>query len=674
MLSSLRAHRPRLAAGVVVVLTMLVGLVLLLESKLARASYDIPFAWRPALPAGDIRLIYLDDVSHRELRQVIGGRWDRTLHARLIDRLTAAGARLIVFDVIFAGASANPAADAALAAAMKRSGRVVIGGFYHHDQPDWEEMPDEPFRSAAVGWGNTDFMLDPDGGLRRSFPDVKNLPGQPDVPWLPRRAAQLAAHAAAPLHAGGWFNFAGPPGTFSSVSYYRALEPDGVPPNFFRDKIVFVGAQSPAGFTGENKDTYRTPYSDWGWPASPGVDFLATATLDTMRNIWLSPLSTTSEIILNLLLALGLSLGLLRLSPLWAALAAAAGALVVAGLACLLAWYAHIWIDWLVIIVEIVVALFCSVVWNSIQVYVEKRLVEESLAAHLSPAIVKRLVADPALRQVGGVKQEVSIIFTDIANFSRVSEMMHPDDLVNLLNRYFEAALNCIHRTDGTVVDLIGDAIFAIWNAPVGQTDHRERACRAAIELQSQLVEFESTHRNLLLRTRVGLHTGVACVGNIGSAIRFDYTAIGESINLASRLEGLNKHIGSNILASREIQRAVENELATRLIGHFKFKGFGRAVEIHELIGGRDQIEPTRVWREKFADALQDFRGGKFEEAAVKFKAVHGLRQNNEPDMATASGLTAVDGPSRFYLEKIEEFRVKPPPSDWVGEVELKEK
>jgi adenylate cyclase len=282
------------------------------------------------------------------------------------------------------------------------------------------------------------------------------------------------------------------------------------------------------------------------------------------------------------------------------------------------------------------------------------------------------LVKDPALRRVGGVKQEVSIIFTDIANFSRVSEMMHPDDLVALLNRYFEAALHCIHRTDGTVVDLIGDAIFAIWNAPVEQPDHRERACRAAIDLHRQLVEFDSQNRHLLLRTRVGLHTGVACVGNIGSSIRFDYTAIGESINLASRLEGLNKHLGANVLASREIQRAVENEMATRLVGHFKFKGFGRAVEIHELLGGRDEVESTRPWRETFADALQDFRGHKFDSAAAKFAAVHAMRQTAQPETATHA--FAADGPSRFYLEKIEEFKVHPPPSDWVGEVELKEK
>ena len=249
----------------------------------------------------------------------------------------------------------------------------------------------------------------------------------------------------------------------------------------------------------------------------------------------------------------------------------------------------------------------------------EKRLVEESLAARLSPALVKRVLQEPGLRRPGGVKQEVSILFSDIANFSRVTESMHPDDLVNLLNRYFDTALKCIHETDGTVMDLVGDAIFAIWNAPIAQPDHRERACRAALLLRQQLVDFGATQHSLPLRTRVGLHSGIVCVGNIGSATRFDFAAIGENTNLASRLEGLNKLVGTEVLATRDIQRAAEDSLVWRLVGHFKFKGFGRVVEVHELIGPTESSESSRAWREKFADALHDFRQRQFDSAAEKF-------------------------------------------------------
>jgi adenylate cyclase len=226
--------------------------------------------------------------------------------------------------------------------------------------------------------------------------------------------------------------------------------------------------------------------------------------------------------------------------PLPATAAALGGMLLIAIAAHAAAWYEHVWFAWVVLLLQLALGLFCSVVYNSLRLYIEKRLLEQSLAAHLSPAVVKRVLKDPSLRRQGGVKQEVSLLFSDIASFSRVSEILHPDDLLDLLNRYFEAALKCIHETDGTVMDLVGDAIFAVWNAPIEQPDHRERACRAAMMLRDQLVEFNASQRTFPLRTRVGLHTGIVCIGNIGSAQRFDYAAVGESTNLASRLEGLN--------------------------------------------------------------------------------------------------------------------------------------
>ena len=339
-----------------------------------------------------------------------------------------------------------------------------------------------------------------------------------------------------------------------------------------------------------------------------------------------------------------------------------------------LGFRALVWFAWLIPILQIAVALLCSIVINSLVLFIEKRLLEESLAAHLSPKLVKRLLHDPALRRPGGSQQQVSILLSDIANFTRVSESMNSDDLVRLMNKYFEAALRCIHETDGTVVQLIGDGIFAIWNAPLEQPDHRERACRAALRLRDQLVEFDAAQRNLPLRTRVALHTGEVCVGNIGSQDRFNYTAIGDSINLASRLEGLNKQLGTSVLVSREIQRAVEDSLLWRLVGHFKLKGFGRVVEVHELLGLPALAEPSRAWREKYAEALQDFRQRKFDSAAEKFRAVIELRRGVEPDLQAGTSLIAADGPSRFFLQRIEELRNHPPPYEWIGEIELTEK
>jgi len=156
------------------------------------------------------------------------------------------------------------------------------------------------------------------------------------------------------------------------------------------------------------------------------------------------------------------------------------------------------------------------------------------------------------------------------------------------------------------------------------------------------------------------LHTGVVCVGNIGSSTHFDYTAIGESVNMASRLEGLNKQLGTNILATRDIQKSVGGRLVSRLVGHFKFKGFDQVVETYELIGTLEAEASTKPWCEVFAQALHQFQRKLFAKAEAGFRRTLELRPE--------------DGPSNFYLKRIEEVNSHPPPADWVGEIDLREK
>jgi adenylate cyclase len=206
------------------------------------------------------------------------------------------------------------------------------------------------------------------------------------------------------------------------------------------------------------------------------------------------------------------------------------------------------------------------------------------------------------------------------------------------------------------------------------QGDYQERACLAALQLRDQLLQFDVRQQSLPLRTRVGLHAGPACVGNLGSATRFEYSAIGDNTNLASRLEGLNKQLGTEILASRDIQKHVADTLLCRLVGHFKFKGVDRLLEVHELIGRPDLAYPTRAWRETFGRALFHFQRRQFDEAEGLFKLANQQRKEAVATPATARSVAGEDGPSLFYLAKIAEFRKQPPPADWNGEIELSEK
>ena len=283
---------------------------------------------------------------------------------------------------------------------------------------------------------------------------------------------------------------------------------------------------------------------------------------------------------------------------------------------------------------------------------------QQSLALYLSPKLVKKFASNKELLRPGAKKETLTILFSDIAGFTSISEGMDSDELARHMNSYFQTAVaQCIHHTDGTIVKYIGDAIFAFWNAPDPQSDHALRACEAALRFRDQPPQYMNGQQ---LVTRIGLHTGVANVGNFGSTTRVDYTALGESINLASRMEGLNKYLGTDILITRDTQEGASGKITTRFAGHFRLKGFEKAVEVYELVGLRDRMETTRPWRETFEHALKEFERRNFDAADAGFRCALEMRPN--------------DGPANFYLRQTAELRVHPPGPDWAGEIELKEK
>jgi adenylate cyclase len=344
--------------------------------------------------------------------------------------------------------------------------------------------------------------------------------------------------------------------------------------------------------------------------------------------------------------------------PLPATFTALAAGLAVAGISALFFSRKLIWFPWLILLVQIALALGWSVLFNSVQLYVQKRLFEFTLGLYLSPKLVKKFSDSPEMLKPGAEKQLLTFMFSDIADFTSISEGMDGDELAGMMNDYFQPAVaNCIHKTEGTVVKYIGDAIFALWNAPEIQLDHAERACEAALyfrDLSKQPVRGRKLH------TRIGLHTGVANVGNFGSEDRVDYTAIGESVNLASRMEGLNKYLGTDCLISGATKQHISDRFVTRRIGLFQLKGFEGLVEVHELVGFKEQVEATQAWREAFREALENFEQRNIVFAELGFRRVLELK----PD----------DGPSMHYLKRIEEVNAEEVPDTWATHTILKDK
>jgi CHASE2 domain-containing sensor protein/class 3 adenylate cyclase/tRNA A-37 threonylcarbamoyl transferase component Bud32 len=382
-----RRRRLFLAGAIASVLAIVMGVGLLLSrfgDNLTRLSYDTLYWGRGLMPADEVRMVYLDDLSHTELRQPMDAPWDRSLHAQLIARLTAAGAKLIVFDILFTGPSADAAADKQLAEAIRNSGRVVLSGNFHPpdsaNPQNLEEMPYEPFRSGAAGWGNGNLAVDWDGGVRRFSANELTVSGS-NVASLPWKAAELAGQHSLPANLdNACLNFPGPPGTIPWRSFSQALREDA-DPGYFKDKIVFVGAHVTAAYTytGSGKDEFRTPWSDGGMAPAPGVDFHAIATLNLLQRSWLTRMPLWAECVVAVVIALAGGFGMTRLRPLPATAAAAGAIALIYAAARVFISHGFLWFPWLIFWIEVVVILVCSCVWEFVQPYLAMRRTHQQL-------------------------------------------------------------------------------------------------------------------------------------------------------------------------------------------------------------------------------------------------------------------------------------------------------
>ncbi len=640
--------------------------------SLVRLSYDFPFALKSPTKPEEVVVVYLDEESHRDLQQPFTAVWDRSLHARLVDVLREEKARVVAFDILFVDPNTNaPDADERFVAAVRAHEKVVSavnhlsGAALEGVKSETLEVPFEALLKASAGLGNVSLQQQPDFGIRKHTGFLFGVGGLDEVPTLAWAAARLAgsphAQPGAERSRPRWMNYYAPPRGLNSIGFSKVLQPHGFPPGMFRDKIVFVGSKISAGFTGDSKDEFATPYTRWGMGFAPGVEIHATQCLNWMRGDWLTRFPAWIELAVLLSFGAGFGYGATLLRPFTAALLTLVSALAIGSLACAAAWFANVWWAWLVLVaVQMPVGLLWSWLHSSLHWYAERRVLMESLSLYISPSRTKELLKHPELMKPGAKLQEVSILFTDISNYSLISEHTVLADLDKMLNSYFEKALAAVHETDGTVIKLIGDAIFAVWNTPEKQNNKEERACRTAIRLHEQLVLYEADNQNSPLKTRAGLHTGEALVGNFGSTKRFDYTVMGGAVNLASRLEGLNKHLGTSILASREFQKPIEDRFTMRPVGTFKVKGIGRSVQVCEIIGELNMMEATQPWRDTFAAALRKFKRREFDGAAMGFQET--LRLKPE------------DGPSKFYLKEIKNLLTDSPDENWTGEVSMGEK
>jgi adenylate cyclase len=285
----------------------------------------------------------------------------------------------------------------------------------------------------------------------------------------------------------------------------------------------------------------------------------------------------------------------------------------------------------------------------------QKQAIRRMFAQYMSETVISHLLAHPEKLKLGGERRRVTLFFSDLAGFTTMSERLDPEAVVALLNEYLSRMTEIILEEEGTVDKFEGDAIMAFWGAPLDQEDQAVRACRAALRQQAALKDLNEhlARRHLpLLDMRIGLHTGEAIVGNLGSQSRFDYTVIGDTVNLASRLEGLNKFYGTAILASDATVAECGAALDFMELDRVAVKGRETPVTVYAVLAMPKELAPSRSEaRREFSLGLELYRNQSFEEALRCF-----LRA-----LKSWPGLT----PASVFLERCRAMQETPPPPGW---------
>jgi adenylate cyclase len=662
-------------------------------------SWDarVRFFSRPSQAGQDIVLVAIDQYSldFFEKQQNLPWPWPREIYGALLHYLRTGGAKACFLDLILSETSTYGAEDdKKLAEAVKLSGNTFLPVFlskedkvietgsapdillkrFSIDRRDFPtkalyplssvSLPVEDFLVAVRGIGNVQLAPDGDAIYRRlplafAYKDLV-------IPSLPLALADYVSGEKAiqtiPLDGSGQMilRYHGPSGTYKSYSIAALINSQAqieegkapqVPPQEFAGKLVIVGTTAPGLF-----DLRPSPFS----ARYHGMEILATATDNILQMDFVRLPSFLIVYGLMLFFALLVGVGVSLLKRIWAILLFFLLALLLPAAAVTGAFHSGYWLDF----VSPEVGVLTSFIGASLLKYSlegkQRRFIKSVFRHYLSPHVIEEILEDPSRLRLGGEAREVSSFFSDVAGFTSISEGLSPENLVNLLNAYLSAMTDIILSLGGTLDKYEGDAIIAFWNAPLDQSDHALLACRAALRCQKKLRELSpefKAHYGHEMTMRIGLNSGPAVIGNMGSSQRFDYTAMGDTINLAARLEGACKQYKVSILIGETTYEKVKDVIVAREVDLIRVVGKKKPVHVYEIIGEKGDIAVSEAEKvEVFSRGLALYRNREWEKAQTVFQQLR--------DDELAKILTA----------RASNFIQIPPPADWDGVFDLKNK
>jgi len=638
-------------------LTALAG-KLKFADDLEQATFDLrQLAFAPETSASDkIVMVWLDENTMSKLpyRSPV----PRDFLTKLNDALSRAAPAAIGYDIYFKDPS-FPGPDRDLVASFAKSKVYAVEPMRYSDKIGIDGIVDPPgdmFVRVLKGRGLADLPIGAfDTKVRKARLSYKT-----DEGITPTFAALLynvtggdAEHAVdASWH---WpklgpftfipyvdqdksilIRFAGPPSSIGGNNnkfrvFPAHLVADGVlPAEWFKDKIVLVGAAY-----SDMTDAFPTPYY------SRSTDFTRMNGVEIHTNV-LNQLITGQfyygfegwqKWALIGMVALACAACALFLSPVLAGVFIFALATSIPVVSVYSFRKAGIVVPTVMPLIAVASAFAFGVVMRALAEGRQKRFIKQVFSRYVPPAVVDRIAKNPELARLGGEDRLVTSMFTDIASFTTLSEKLEPTVLVSFLNDYLGRMNKVVLDAGGTIDKYEGDAVIAFFNAPLDVIDHQERALLAAVEIQKATAEVLKGWHEVIgdsLVTRVGIHTGRAVVGNLGSEGRFDYTAIGDTINLASRLEGANKFYGTRILCSGDALSGTSSKIVTRPLDKIRVKGRATEVLIHEVIAGIESEMMNNLIK-PYNEAYKLYDERKFEEAKRLFEHISGKYPNDEP-------------------------------------------
>lgn len=548
-------------------LTVLIAISLLSRlpawSLLELRSFDyLSTVDDPRPPPGGPVIVAIDEPSLADINAQWP--WPRSLHAQLVRQLRTAGARVIGLDIIMAEPS-NPENDDAITKAVGPD-VVLAGDETLIETPQSSQLiratPLPQLTEAGAVTGIASVDLSGDGAFRR-------IPGYEDG----FAAMLMKASGAAPkaLPAGRLIQSFGAARSYPTVSYYQALDPENLlPPDYFKGRVVLVGLslQNAPAIDKGGVDAFATPYTVHTGTLTSGVEIQATIYDNIRRGL------SIAEARLPLVAACILISVLLAAATVWRStgwltiVASAVAVLAFAAASFAGIRFAHVFVSPLGPVVAYVSVAFGQAAFDYAEERRNKRQIIRAFAQYISPDLVKRLSNDPSQLKLGGERRTLSVLFSDVRGFTTIAETLkdEPEQLTGLINRLLTPLSDVVMDHGGTIDKYMGDCIMAFWNAPLDDPDHALHAVKASLAMQAAIsslnreLEREAAARGgrpHVLKMGVGINTGECIVGNMGSTRRFDYSCLGDSVNLASRLEGASKNYGVALLLGEETARLV---------------------------------------------------------------------------------------------------------------------